>query len=258
MDSHTQTPTTTEQAVINRVGFDNLLEDIFGLNIRALKTIGVLFKSPAKYFKAAKTPDWTDRYTPSFRVWFGLMALLVALKFLYTSDTNIMIDAYSGMMEQVKAGINSSNTEKPVEFDTRLAARELLKWIMVFFPFAYIPVMALAAIMYRAWTEKLSYVTRLRFLFGTVIPSAFITILITLSTIFIDAKIFATIAAISFLVMIVLDFITAYRGPYAHVTSGAARLGRSLGLTAMLSVIYFAASFIATIPAFIMVFKKLL
>ena len=91
-----------DQAKISKIGFDNLLEDIFGLNIRALKTIGVLFKSPGKYFKAAKTPDWTDRYTPSFRVWFGLMAMLVALKFLYTTEANIMIDAYAGILEHLR------------------------------------------------------------------------------------------------------------------------------------------------------------
>ena len=49
------------------------------------------------------------------------MAMLVALKFLYTTETNIMIDAYTGMMEQVKAGMNSASPEKPIEFDTRLA-----------------------------------------------------------------------------------------------------------------------------------------
>ena len=247
-----------DQAKISKIGFDNLLEDIFGLNIRALKTIGVLFKSPAKYFKAAKTPDWTDRYTPSFRVWFGLMAMLVALKFLYTTETNIMIDAYTGMMEQVKAGMNSASPEKPIEFHTRLAAQEFLKWMMIYFPFAYIPVMALAAIVYRAWTEKLSYVTRLRFLFATAIPSAFMIILITLSTIFIDAKIFVIISAVSLIIMIFLDFITAYRGPYAHVTSGGERFGRSFVLTIVLSVIYFTASFIAMLPAYARVFKDVL
>lgn len=246
------------QAVINRIGFDNLLEDIIGLNIRAFKTIGTLFKSPAKYFSAAKTPDWGDRYTPSFRVWFGIMALLAALKFLYTSDTNIMIDAYTGMMEQVKAGNNKFHPEKPHDFDTRLAAQELLKWMVIYFPFAYIPTMALVAIVYRAWTEKLTYVTRLRFLFGTAIPSSFILFLITISTIFINAKIFMAISAVSIIAMISLDFVTAYRGPYAHVTSHPARIGRSLGLTILLSIVYFTASFIAMLPAYIMVFKKLL
>jgi len=253
-----KTTKSTEQAVINRIGFDNLLEDIFGLNIRALKTIWALFKMPVKYFKAAKTPDWIDSYTPSFRVWFGLMALFVGLKFLYATETNIMIDAFTGMMEQIKTSINSSNPDKPANFDTTLAAQEFLKWMTVYFPFAYIPVIALLAIVYRAWTEHLSYVTRLRFLFGTVIPSTVMIILVTLSTVFIKAKIFMAISAITVFLMVFLDFITAYRGPYGHVKSGGERVGRSLVLTAVLFIVYYIASFIAMIPAFIMVFKKLL
>lgn len=50
------------------LGVDDLVEDIFGLNWRGLKTIWTLFTRPALYFEAAKTPKWQDRYTPSFRV----------------------------------------------------------------------------------------------------------------------------------------------------------------------------------------------
>lgn len=37
-----------------QTGYDALLEDIFGLNMRSLRTLKTLFKAPADYFKAAR------------------------------------------------------------------------------------------------------------------------------------------------------------------------------------------------------------
>ncbi|MEP3892241.1 MAG: hypothetical protein ABJN69_17410 [Hellea sp.] len=257
MSKPTRDKELTNQAVINRVGFDSLLEDIFGLNIRAIKTIGVLFKAPSKYFKAAKAPDWVNQFTPSFRVWFGLMALLAALKFLYTSDDNAMVQAYVGLMEQLKTDLNSAHPDSPKDFDTLTAGKDLLKWIFVYFPFIYIPIMALLAVIYRAWTENLTYVTRLRFIFGTVIPSSVFTVFITIATVFLSASAFSFVAIVSYGAMVFLDFTTAFRGPYAHVKSTASRIGRSLALTATLLFVYVLTALIAMMPAFFMVLKNI-
>ncbi len=41
----------------SRIGFDNLLEDVFGLNIRSFKTLGTVIRALARYFSAARDGD---------------------------------------------------------------------------------------------------------------------------------------------------------------------------------------------------------
>ena len=248
-----------KQAKISKIGFDNLLEDIFGLNIRAMKTISVLFRKPFDYFKAARTPEWEDKYTPSFRVWFGILALLVALNFIYNNDKSVMTEAYEGMMEQLAIQIeqthNAANERagKPpdiVEIDTKSAARDMGKWAMVYYPFAYIPFMALAGIFIRFWGQHLSYVTRLRYLFAVVIPGTTFMFLSTFLVLVISAAHFAWLTAVMFFVIVTLDFITSFRGPFKEMPR-AKRIWRSIALTVILFFVYVLGSVTATFPAMI-------
>jgi len=139
-DNHSQ-----NQPKLNKIGFDNLLEDIFGLNIRALKTIGVMFRKPVDYFKAARTPEWEDKYTPSFRVWFGIMAILVALNFIYNNDKSAMTAAYQGMVGQLATqfehahnAANVKNGQPPdiidVDIDKAAIAWENGQWSIIPLP----------------------------------------------------------------------------------------------------------------------------
>ncbi|PHR92137.1 MAG: hypothetical protein COA69_09010 [Robiginitomaculum sp.] len=67
----------------NTIGFDDFLEDLFGLNIRGLKTLWTSFANPKAYFQACSSPNWHDKFTPSFRLWFTLSALTVFLQFFW-------------------------------------------------------------------------------------------------------------------------------------------------------------------------------
>ena len=61
----------SNQLKSRKVGGDDLIEDMFGLNLRGLKTLWVMFASPRKGYEAARSPDWMDRsYTPSIRLLF--------------------------------------------------------------------------------------------------------------------------------------------------------------------------------------------
>lgn len=247
------------QATVSKIGFDNLLEDIFGLNIRALKTIGVLFRKPYDYFEAARTPEWENKYTPSFRVWFGIMALLVALNFIYNNDKSTMTQAYEGMIENIASEFqqahNSANAKEgqaseSINIDTAQAAKDMGKWVMVYYPFAYIPFMALAGIVVRFWGRSLTYVTRLRYLFAIVIPSTTFMFISTFLVLVVSAKYFAWLTAIMFVIMVALDFLTSYRGPFKDMPQKK-RIWRSTAITLILFLVYVFGSMTATIPAMI-------
>lgn len=259
MREKTEATEIEQQPKINRIGFDNLLEDIFGLNIRALKTIKVLLTSPFKYFEAARTPEWENKYTPSFRVWFGLIAMLVALNFIYNNDRSAMTGAYQSLMDQVVSdysrGYNATQADHnhpPVEFriDEKAAAKDLAKWIMVYFPFAYIPFMALAGLVVRFWGQSLTYVTRLRYLFAVIIPSTTFMFLTTFLVLVIGPELLSWLSVGLILFILIVDFATAYRGPFKGMDK-AKRLWRSFALAAVLFIVYIFGSLTATIPAFI-------
>ncbi len=253
----TEIESNNSQPGISKIGLDNLLEDIFGLNIRALKTIGVLFKSPFNYFEAARTPEWENKYTPSFRVWFGLVAMLVALNFIYNNDRSAMTSGYTDVIEQmipeITKGVQAAKAkagEPPVQIslDAGKAAKDMGKWVMVYYPFAYIPFMALIGIFVRFWGRQVTYVTRLRYLFGVVVPSVAFMLLSTFFFIFISTESLMWISALSIICVMALDFITAYRGPFKAMDAGK-RLWRTSALTLILFLVYVLGTIFATVPA---------
>jgi len=90
-DHETQTPSfATDLTGAQRVGSDEFFYDIFGVNIKGLKSIWTLLRRPAEYFDAARLPDWGGEHWPSIRIWLGLMGILVALQFLWASESSEM------------------------------------------------------------------------------------------------------------------------------------------------------------------------
>lgn len=240
-------PTETQpvQPQASRIGFDNLLEDLFGLNIRALKSIWTSFSKPKTYIQAAHDPNWRDRFTPSFRVWFGLLALYSVLRFIYGAEDSPMVEMYAKMFEDGLA----TQPENSMRFDTTKTAQEMLKWTFVFFPFALIPFYAVLAWIFRSFPNPTTFVLRLRYIFITVLPT---TTLVLLSTFLYLVPVFIEhlliFSALSFVVIFFVDWLTGYRGAFA----GGAKKGRaglSMVFATLLMVSYISASILAAIPA---------
>ena len=61
--------------------FDSLIEDVFGLNVRGLKTLTQLFAGPKKVFDSARVADWRSRYTPTLRLTFSIITVYMLLSF---------------------------------------------------------------------------------------------------------------------------------------------------------------------------------
>jgi len=217
---------------INKIGFEEFLEDVFGLNIRSAKTIWTIFKNPAIYFEAANTADWKQNYTPSLRLWLGILTLTVALQFFWANPDGSYIQVLKeGLIVGLKAGIESNGRTAnfdAINFDAILL--DMMKAHTLIFPFVFITGMSFLALIYRAWGQKLSYVVRQRYIFAIIVPASLISLISTILMTFLNSEIYKFISIMQIFLMSGLYFITAYRGPYAHMESGE-KIGRSIFLS---------------------------
>lgn len=249
-----QNAAETDQPAFDRIGFDSLLEDLFGLNVKGLKTIWTLLISPAKYFQAAKSREWMNKYTPSFRVWFGIVALTAAFKFIYAGKDSAMLELYTLQMEAMKETFESgrqSAGRDPIDLshiDPEVSAMSVLKWIFILSPFMTMIFMSLLAFVYRAWGEKLSFVVRLRYVFAMIITGSVVGFFGSFLTLFASGPLFMTINNILIVVIGLLYFSTAYFGPYAHYERGE-RFAFSLVLSTLCFAAMMTAILLSTVLA---------
>ena len=235
------------QPKASRLGFDSLLEDVFGLNIRSLKTIGVLFSRPARYFDAARDRNWLGRFTPSFRVWFGLLAVMAFMRFFYGSEDSALIEGMTAQMDAEIAEIPDDS----MTFNTRQYAIDTFKWLFVFMPFAFIPVYSAVAFTFRSFGGSPSFVVRLRYVLATVIPSTVLLLAMTPILMFrLTPNQMTVYTVIGLILMFGADYLKAYRG--ALVDRERGRAGVALGFATLLFVAYFVAMIIAMVPAVIL------
>ena len=235
---------------LNKVGLEEFLEDVFGLNIRSAKTLWIIFKAPADYFKAATTPDWRQQYTPSMRLWIGLITVSVALQFFWAKPNGAFMQLLKEcLMGGMKAGAESNGKSinfEGLNFDVLIL--NMMKTHTLILPFIFIFLMSFLALIYRAWGQKLSYVVRQRYIFAVIVPATFIVLISTLLMTFLDSEIYKIISIIQIFVMIGLYFLTAYRGPYAHMEVGE-KIGRSIFLSLSIIVMVTVAQFISILIA---------
>lgn len=143
-------------------GWDALLDDLFGLNVRALATIWVSFTQPSKLFTAARDADWLGKYTPSIRLVFSLIAVVVFLKFIWTNDA-------SGLFAYSRQTFEALEVQLPGG-DLNALTREYLNILLVTYPFTYFGVHAIFALFLRIWGAGTPLPVRIRLYFVAVIP----------------------------------------------------------------------------------------
>lgn len=246
---------TLKTVMSDAFGFSTLMEDAIGLNVDAFQTIWVLFLKPINYFNAAKDKYWENKFRPSIRIWFAISALTAALQFLWAGKNTPMHDLYTLLMEQIAAQLLETGTKSGrvldiTTFDAGFAATTLLKWYQVFLPFILILFIALLALIFNAWGQKLNYVAKVRYLFAVLIPASFFALVVGIFNKILAGPLFQMFMNISLFAMFLLYFITAYRGAYANVgLSKSAKFGRSLLLATLLMAAILLATFISIMIA---------
>lgn len=243
----------TDLTGAERVGSDEFFYDIFGVNIKGLKSIWTLLKRPADYFDAARIPDWGGEHWPSIRIWLGIMGILVALQFLWASENSEMTAMFQNLATIPAQSISDHFPKDGQSIDisgldkAALGKKAFKLWVFIY-PFFFIAAMCLLAFIFRAWKPAGSFVIRLRYIFGIIIPASVFGLLSTLAMVNVTGDVYMIISFIMLPVMVILYAITAYRGPF-HTYERGERIGMSIVIALLIFTFLIIAQTISMILA---------
>ncbi|MEZ5945744.1 MAG: hypothetical protein R3C13_12195 [Hyphomonas sp.] len=145
-------------------GWDALLDDLFGLNVRAIRSIGVAVARPDRLFEAARDADWLGRYTPSLRLVFTLIAATSVLKFLWAGDDSPLVRSIVDYLADVPL------SDLPVP-NVEETARRLMAQFLLLFPFTYFFCHFISSLLLRIWGKGTPAPVRIRLYFAALLPA---------------------------------------------------------------------------------------
>ncbi|HBH90465.1 hypothetical protein [Ponticaulis sp.] len=200
------TERNTEAAVRKKPGLDALIEDIFGLNFRGLKTIGHLFWKPAAVFTAARDEDWEHRYTPSIRLYFSLVAVLVFFQFIWAGENSFMTESFRQLLRPF------TESEIGNVFSLEELVSQSVRIYTLMYPVTLGLFAAIAAMMTFIWGKNSGFVTRIRLYFAAIIPLSTVGFIITMASSVASTDMSAAIFGVSLVLTTLVGFLTVYRG----------------------------------------------
>jgi len=199
MDNQPSPPST-------KLGRDDLLEDLFGLNVRGLKSIGDSVVRPRRYFAAARVADWQGTYTPSARLVFSILTLLGFFSFFWAGED-------SWFVREFIQGIATADAENGEPFlENPSVATDLLAVYAGSLPFTYLFAHGLASMIVRVWGRGAGLVARLRLHMVGIVPSMTLTLFSSLAMPLLSDEHMRRYAFASLSVVFLLDLATVLRG----------------------------------------------
>ena len=201
-------------SAVARPGFNALLEDVFGLNVRGLRTLRDLYVHPRRVFDSARVIDWANQHTPTIRLTFSLITVYMLLSFFWAADDGPLYQSLFAQLEQAVI----QNPDLP-------PAEDMIEgWFAAYsfsFPFVYMFVHFIAGSLLFVWGKGTSWTTRLRLYFGLLAVSMSLSLAVTLLMPFltVDQLLFYSLS--SSLLSIVAYAVTYGRG-MAGIHSGVA------------------------------------
>jgi len=244
-----------ELSVDHPLGRDEFLYDLIGINIIGLKSLGVLIKNPAIYFKAALTPDWEGKYWPSMRIWFGLMTILLGLQFIWASESSEMTAMFRSLTSMIADGAvagaaSNGKTVDLTSFDRVEAGKDMFKTYIFIYPFFFVSFMCLLGFIFRGWEQKLPFIARVRYIFAIVIPGSIIGLISTFCMLPLKGQAYQIASFVILFLIFGTYWITAYRGAYTNSPKGT-RIGMSLVIAFLITFTLFLAQFVSMMLALI-------
>jgi len=247
---------TVSQASMRDVSFDELLDDTVGLSFKSVRSIWLLFKNPLEYFAAAKAPFWQNAFSPSFRIYAGLIALSTGMRFLYRDESSPMVKLYAQQFELIKS--NMPEGEKADAFDPVLMAVTTLKWYILIAPIAMVLAYSLLGLIYWGYGEKLNPVVRIRYVFATMIPASIIGFLMIFPMYYGPPQLTQLMSFLGMGLMFAMCWITSYRGAFNSVPTKEGRAGRATALSALIILFMFISAMIAVILGVVLAMNEVL
>ncbi|MEP3892242.1 MAG: hypothetical protein ABJN69_17415 [Hellea sp.] len=250
------------QASMRDVSFDELLDDTVGLSFKSVRSIWFLFKNPRLYFTAAKAPFWQNRFSPSFRIYAGLIAISTGMKFLYRDESSPMVQVYKQQFEMIKTDIanrpDPSDKLNAENMDSTVMAITTLKWYILIAPLAMVFTFCLLGLLYRGFGEKLNPVVRIRYVFATMIPASIVSLLLILPMYFSPPQFTGYFSFLGLGLMFGMLWITAYRGAFPAVATPSGRAGRATALSALIIFFMLASAMVAAVVGVVFAMKDAL
>lgn len=239
MDSCPSAPST---ATTNKAepGFDALVEDVLGLNLRGLKTIWCLVARPSEVFTAARQDDWQNRFTPSIRLYFSIIALLIFFQFIWAGEHSFMRQAFRGQFELMQSMPNIG------AFNLDRAADLAIDAYLVVSPLTVGVFLLLAACVTFIWGKGTGFVTRIRLFFAALIPNTAISIFVTMASSHASPEQSMLVTLPFFLTMLVINTLTVYRGLEPTHRAGA-RIWRSVLFSVLVLIVYIVAGTVSQV-----------
>ena len=198
-------PAPTDDDMTRLSGWDALLDDLFGLNVRAVTTLAAAVTRPARLFTAARDPDWNGKYTPSLRLVFTIIAATVVLRFLWADDNSPLIASMVDYLSTVPP------QDLPVQNVTE-AARMLMSQVLILFPFTYFLCHFLASLLVRIWGKGTPAPVRIRLYFVALLPALTFGLLQTVPYSFVPAELLDAVTFAGFAIAMLLYAATIYFG----------------------------------------------
>ena len=227
-------------------GWDALLDDLFGLNFRAALTVWASVARPAALFTAARAPGWLDRYTPSLRLVFTLMAATVVLRFLWASDGSPLMQTIMEMMRETPP-------EGLPPADPLDTARTLMNNFLLAFPFTYFACHFLVSLLVRIWGKGTPAYVRIRLYFASLLPALVFGLIQTVFYALVPQDQLYTATLISWVLGMVIYSLTVFRG-LRPVHSVPGRAWRSVLFATIVASTDFTMSGVTFLVAMIMMY----
>ncbi|MHA7898293.1 MAG: hypothetical protein ACX94B_00410 [Henriciella sp.] len=144
---------------VARPGIHAFFEDVFGLNVRGLRTLGDLYTRPKRVFDSARVTDWNNHHTPTIRLTFSLLTVYMLLSFFWAAEDGPLYQMLYAQLETLK---DANPDLPPVEemIDGWFAAYSFS------YPFIYMLIHLIAGSLVFLWGKGTSWTTRLRLYFG--------------------------------------------------------------------------------------------
>lgn len=195
-------------------GWDALIEDIFGLSVRGLKTIWDMMVRPAQVLEAGRTRHWLDRYTPSLRLVMSLIAVMLLLRVFWAAEDTAMFQSILLQLEAVEA-------QGVVIEDANETARLYFNAWAFAFPIVYLLVHTMIAMVTRVWGKGTSFVVRLRLYYAAIIPALLFSVLSMAALPLLPIEFMLVFTAVSMFIAIAISWLTLFRGLAPDMGVGA-------------------------------------
>lgn len=228
----------------NKPGFDSLIEDLFGLNVRGLKTVGQLFISPRQVFESARVPDWRRKYTPTIRLTFSIITVFMLLSFFWAAEDGMMYQALYAQFTEIAATSPDPVAPEQIRRDigTAFAAYSF------FYPLIYMLLHGLVGSVLLVWGKGTGWVTRLRLYFGLLTVGMTVALISTLATPFLQAEMLVAFTFFGMAISILAYWLTYARGMWG-TASALGVLTRATCLALLITCVDIVVSSIAGIGA---------